>query len=141
MSKWQKTGTVVIVPPPIEIIADTDRKPSGYERIRAKADYKEPRSSKVETQAQRRQRLAKRRGECPTCGQVTGQPCLDLSCRPAKVYAPSFHRGRPMLPPAAPVTPMTRLTPASTPCKCGHTAGDHRLREGKCSKCRCRKVK
>lgn len=140
MSKWLKTGTIKA--PPIPTVDDsTDRNMRGYERIRAKAGYSEPRASTVETYAQRQARLAKRRGLCPKCEAVTGERCLDLDALPTRRFAAGFHRGRPLLGTPAPVTPMTRLTPARTPCKCGHTAGDHRLREGKCSQCRCRKLK
>ncbi len=143
MSRWTKTGSATITPEPMPRISDDeDRNVRGYERIRAKATFPEPVSSKAEAYAARQVRLAKRRGECPRCGALTGQRCWDLGLLPTRAYAPGFHRGRKILPPPdISVKPMTRLTRASTLCRCGHTAGVHRAREGKCTECRCRRLK
>jgi hypothetical protein len=142
MSRWTKTGSAVIVPPPIERFEEIDGPARSYERIRAKVTYPEPVSSKAEAYAARMVRLAKRRAACPTCGALTGQRCRDLTLLPTKAFALGFHRARKMLPPPdTTVTPMTRLPSKRALCKCGHRRIDHRNRTGKCSECRCRTMK
>jgi hypothetical protein len=143
MSRWTTTGSATIIREAIPHVTDDDRNTRGYERIRAKASYPEPVSSRAEAYAARQNRLAKRRGDCPRCDAVRGQRCWDLALLPTRAYALGFHRGRPMLPPPAATVPMERVRPGRQICACGHRAREHKHHEGYCGMCKgaCRKFK